>query len=201
MIPAMSTKTDDLLVQELLGGKKDAFLELVDRYQDKIYRLAYKITGNPTDAEDVLQEVFLKIYSKIHTFEGRSQLSSWIYRIAVNAAYQKIARDKKSRHISLDEVLPTMGHDEVVASRLAADWMERPDEVLLTGEARREMMQAIQELPPEYHVVFALKDLEGLPNQEIADILGLSLPAVKSRLHRARLFLRKRLAEYFGRVS
>jgi RNA polymerase sigma-70 factor (ECF subfamily) len=197
----MSTKTDDVLVQELLGGSKEAFLEIVERYQDKIYRLAYKITGNPTDAEDVLQEVFLKIYSKIHTFEGRSQLSSWIYRVAVNAAYQKIARDKKSRHISLDEVLPTGGHEEGATSPLAADWTERPDEVLLTDEARREMMQAISDLPPEYHVVFALKDLEGLSNQEIADYLQLSLPAVKSRLHRARLFLRKRLAEYFERVS
>jgi len=198
---AMSAKTDETIVQELLGGRKDAFLELVDRYQNKIYRLAYKITGNATDAEDVLQEVFLKIYSKIHTFEGRSQLSSWIYRIAVNAAYQKIARDKKSRHISLDEVLPSVGTGDALSAQLTADWTERPDEVLLTEEARREMMDAIRELPPEYHVVFALKDLEGLSNQEIADILNLSLPAVKSRLHRARLFLRKRLSEYFERVS
>jgi RNA polymerase sigma-70 factor (ECF subfamily) len=198
---AMSLRTDDILVQELRGGDKGAFLELVNRYQNKIYRLAYKITGDPTDAEDVLQEVFLKIYSKIHTFEGRSQLSSWIYRIAVNAAYQKIARDKRSRYVSLDDVLPTMGAAEAMSAQLTADWSERPDEVLLTDEARREMQQAIEELPADYRVVFVLKDLEGLSNQEIADILDLSLAAVKSRLHRARLFLRKRLAEYFEKVG
>lgn len=201
MIVSMTPRTDEVLVQELREGDKGAFLELVERYQGKIYRLAYKITGDPTDAEDVLQDVFLKIYSKIHTFEGRSQLSSWIYRIAVNAAYQKIARDKRSRYVSLDDVLPTISPDDAMTSALAADWAERPDEVLLTDEARREMQQAIEELPADYRVVFVLKDLEGQSNQEIADILNLSLPAVKSRLHRARLFLRKRLADYFERVG
>jgi RNA polymerase sigma-70 factor (ECF subfamily) len=199
----MSVKTDEMLVQELRSGDRAAFMELVERYQDKIYRLAYKVTGNATDAEDVLQEVFLKIYSKIDTFEGRSQLSSWIYRVAVNAAYQKIARDKKSRYISLDDVMPPMG-SEGSGPALTADWSERPDEELLTDESQTEMMLAIEELRaswPDYLTVFVLKDVADMSNQEIADYLGLSLPAVKSRLHRARLFLRKRLAQYFERIS
>jgi RNA polymerase sigma-70 factor (ECF subfamily) len=199
----MSVKTDEMLVQELRSGDRAAFMELVERYQDKIYRLAYKVTGNATDAEDVLQEVFLKIYSKIDTFEGRSQLSSWIYRVAVNAAYQKIARDKKSRYISLDDVMPPMG-SEGSGRALTADWSERPDEELLTDESQTEMMLAIEELRaswPDYLTVFVLKDVADMSNQEIADYLGLSLPAVKSRLHRARLFLRKRLAQYFERIS
>jgi RNA polymerase sigma-70 factor (ECF subfamily) len=199
----MSVKTDEMLVQELRSGDRAAFMELVERYQDKIYRLAYKVTGNATDAEDVLQEVFLKIYSKIDTFEGRSQLSSWIYRVAVNAAYQKIARDKKSRYISLDDVMPSMG-SEGSGPALTADWSERPDEELLTDESQTEMMLAIEELRaswPDYLTVFVLKDVADMSNQEIADYLGLSLPAVKSRLHRARLFLRKRLAQYFERIS
>jgi RNA polymerase sigma-70 factor (ECF subfamily) len=192
-----------MLVQELRSGDRAAFMELVERYQDKIYRLAYKVTGNATDAEDVLQEVFLKIYSKIDTFEGRSQLSSWIYRVAVNAAYQKIPRDKKSRYISLDDVMPPMG-SEGSGPALTADWSERPDEELLTDESQTEMMLAIEELRaswPDYLTVFVLKDVADMSNQEIADYLGLSLPAVKSRLHRARLFLRKRLAQYFERIS
>ena len=192
--------TDERLQRELLVRSPDAVEALVRRYGPKIYRLALRITGSPEDAQEVSQDVLWTIVRKIGTFKGESQLGSWIYRITANAAYQKLRGRRDKEEISWETLLPTSDADGHLVDSVR-DWAQLVEDPALRTEARRRLTEAIDSLPPDYRTAFVLHDMEGLPNPEIAELLGISLPAVKSRVHRSRLFLRQRLAEYFGRQA
>jgi len=165
-----------------------------------VYRLALRITGSNEDAEEAAQDALWTAARKIGTFKGESAFGSWLYRIAANAAYQKLrARKAKSREIGMDDVLPTLDDDGRHFEPMA-DWSDRVDEQALQGELRRVLSDAIDGLPPDYRTALVLHDVEGLSNPDIAETLGISLPAVKSRVHRSRLFVRKQLADYMKTV-
>lgn len=189
---------DAELVEALRQGEGQAMERLVERYADRVYRLALRITGSPEDAEEVTQDALWTAGRKIQTFKGDSAFGSWLYRIAANAAYMKLrTRRAKAREIGLDDVLPALDEGGVHFEPMD-DWSPRVDEQALTAELRRTLEAAIDELPPDYRTALVLHDVEGLSNPDIAETLGVSLPAVKSRIHRSRLFLRKRLSEYVG---
>src|SRR5438874_5203756 len=168
---------------------------LVSRYGERAFRLASGITGNGQDAEEVVQDAFWTVVRKIDTFRGESAFGSWLYRIVANAAYQKLRGWRsRGRDLSLEEVLPSFdaqgGHVGPIA-----DWSARVDDPSVQTELRMALTVAIDELHPVSRTVLVLRDVEGLSNCEIAEALGLSVPVVKARLHRARLFLRKQLGE------
>ena len=194
---------DEELVGMFVDGRdEDAFNELVNRYSDKVYRLAYRITNNQNDAEEILQEVFLILIEKLSTFRKESRFSTWLYRVASNASFMYLRNQKRSREkeTSLDDYKPynDYGVLEGVEER---DWSGRPDSQLLSAEGTQLIEKAISELPEEYRVVFHMKDIERLTSKEIAKALGLSVPAVKSRVLRSRLFLRDKLSEYYSELG
>jgi RNA polymerase sigma-70 factor, ECF subfamily len=192
------TKTDGdaALVEALRREDPEAPELLVETYGDRVYRLALRITGSNEDAEEAAQDALWTAARKISTFKGEAAFGSWLYRIAANAAYQKLrARRSKAPEISMEEVLPSFD-DAGRHFEPMADWSERVDEQALQGELRRALGAAIDELPPDYRTALVLHDVEGLSNPDIAEALGISLPAVKSRVHRSRLFVRKQLADY-----
>ncbi len=191
---------DEALVKVFVNEQSEvAFTELVNRYSDKVYRLAYRITGNPDDAEEVLQEVFIILVEKLNTFRQESRFSTWLYRVAANASYMFLRGGKKDKEsqVSFDDYKPYNDHGalEGVADK---DWSDIPEYKLLSIEGTQLIEKAINKLPEDYKIVFHMKDVEGLTSREIAKVLGLSLPAVKSRVLRARLFLRDKLSDYYS---
>ena len=187
---------DASLIEALRREDADAAQTLVETYGERVYRLALRITGSNEDAEEAAQDALWTAARKIHTFKGESAFGSWLYRIAANAAYQKLrARKAKTHEVALDDVLPPLDGDGVHFEPVD-DWSGRVDEQTLQKELRAVLERAIEELPHEYRTALVLHDVEGVSNPDIAETLGISLPAVKSRVHRSRLFLRKRLAEY-----
>jgi RNA polymerase sigma-70 factor (ECF subfamily) len=192
----MKADGDAALVEALRREDPEAPELLVETYGDRVYRLALRITGSNEDAEEVAQDALWTAARKVSTFKGEAAFGSWLYRIAANAAYQKLrTRKAKAHEIAMDDVLPAFDaagrHFEPMA-----DWSDRVDEQALQGELRRVLGAAIDELPPDYRTALVMHDVEGLSNPDIAEALGISLPAVKSRVHRSRLFVRKQLAEY-----
>jgi len=191
---------DESLVKVFVDEQnEEVFTELVNRYSDKVYRLAYRITGNPDDAEEVLQEVFIILIEKLNTFRQESRFSTWLYRVAANASYMFLRGGKKDKEsqVSFDDYKPYNDHG-VLEGVQDKDWSDIPDFKLLSLEGTQLIEKAIDELPEEYRIVFHMKDIEGLTSKEIARALGLSLPAVKSRVLRARLFLRDKLSDYYS---
>jgi RNA polymerase sigma-70 factor (ECF subfamily) len=187
---------DAAMVDALRREERDAVETLVERYGDRVYRLAVRITGSNEDAEEAAQDALWAAARKIHMFKGESAFGSWIYRITANAAYQKLrTRKAKAQEIALGDVLPSLDEDGRHFEPMD-DWSSRVDENALQGELRKVLESAIEGLPPDYRAALVLHDIEGLSNPDVAEALGISLPAVKSRVHRSRLFLRKRLAEY-----
>src|SRR6185369_4737256 len=184
------------LVERARSGDAAAFSELVNRYERKIFRLAKHITQNDEDAEDVLQETFLKAFSHLNTFQGQSKFYTWLVRIAVNEALMKLRKRKSDRTVSLDEPTDT-GEDTVV--REIAVWGDDPEQKYTREELRSILDNAIQSLKPAFRTVFTLRDIEELSTEETAEALGISIPAVKSRLLRARLQLREKLTKLFKR--
>jgi RNA polymerase sigma-70 factor (ECF subfamily) len=193
--PSMTTRIDrdGPLVAALRRGDPTAAEDLVAAYGDRAWRLATRITGSAQDAEEAVQDAFLSVIQKIDTFRGDSAFRSWLYRIVANAAYQRCRRRRgRGTDISLDELLPVFDeHGRHVAP--VADWSLRVDDPACQTELRMALGAAIEELPADHRAVVLLRDVEGLSNQEIADALGFTSVNVKTRLHRARLFLRKRL--------
>ncbi len=187
---------ESVLVSQAREGDTAAFAELVRRYEGKIFRLAQHVTQNREDAEDVLQETFMKAYEHLDQFKGDSKFYTWIVRIAVNQALMKLRRRKSDRSVSLDEQIDT-GEDTVV--REIAAWDEDPEEQFSREELGGILDSAIQSLDPPYRSVFMLRDIDELSTEETAEALGLSIPAVKSRLLRARLQLREKLTRFFKR--
>ena len=191
--------TDDELVELFVKeNNQAAFEEIFNRYVDKIYGISLRITRNPVSAEEVLQEVFLTLASKAGTFRGEAKFSSWLYRITVNTAFMHLRAEKKhSSTLSLENYVPYDEKGTLMGRIKPKDWSSRPDLIILSKEGVELIEKAINELPESYRVVFHLRDVEGLSNEEISKILELTVPAVKSRLHRARLFLRDKLSDYF----
>jgi RNA polymerase sigma-70 factor, ECF subfamily len=187
---------ETVLVAQARGGDTRAFGELVKRYEGKIFRLAQHVTQNREDAEDVLQETFMKSWEHLDQFEGNSKFYTWIVRIAVNQALMKLRRRKTDRSVSLDETIDT-GEDTIV--REIAAWGENPEQRFSREEIGNILDLAIQSLEAPYRTVFVLRDIDELTTEETAEALGLSVPAVKSRLLRARLQLREKLTRFFKR--
>jgi RNA polymerase sigma-70 factor (ECF subfamily) len=192
--PGITEET--VLVNQARGGDAQAFSVLVRRYENKIFRLALHITQNREDAEDVLQETFLKAYEHLDQFQGNAKFYTWIVRIAVNQALMKLRKRKSDKAVSLDETIDT-GEDTV--AREIADWEENPEQRYSREELGSILGSAVDSLAPTYKTVFVLRDLDELSTEETAEALGLSVAAVKSRLLRARLQLRDKLTRYFKR--
>ena len=182
------------LVQAAKKGDLEAFSELVRRYDRNIFRIAQHITHNEEDAQDVVQDAFLKAYQNLEQFQGNSKFYTWLVRIAVNEALMKLRRRRSDKTVSIDEDVET---EEGSMPREVADWSPNPEQLYGQSELSDILKKTIQGLPPGFRTVFVLRDVEGLSTEETAEMLGLSIPAVKSRLLRARLQLRERLARYF----
>jgi RNA polymerase sigma-70 factor (ECF subfamily) len=183
------------LVAAAKAGDVTAFEELVSRYERKIFRLTMNITRNREDAEDAMQDAFLKSYSHLKTFQGDSRFYTWLVRIAANEALMRL-RKRRPNQFSLDE--PIEG-DEDLMPRELQDWGPGPEQRFAQTEMREILSGVIEELEPDYRIVFVLRDIEELSTEETAASLGISIPAVKSRLLRARLKLREKLNRYFQR--
>lgn len=191
----MSVETDFSL-EALQAGDRVEFARLVEANSGKIYRLALRMLGSPQDAEDILQDTFLKAYRNIKTFGGRSSLSTWLYRIATNEVLMFLRR-KRIEAISLDQPLETM--DGEIEPLQIIDWCCLPEKELLSTEARQRLDEAVDQLSPGMKMVFVLRDIEGLSTLETARALDLSEEAVKTRLSRARMKLREKLSAYYGK--
>ncbi len=183
------------LVAEAKEGNAEAFTVLVNQYERNIFRLALNITSNKEDAEDVLQETFLKAYTHLGRFQGNSRFYTWVVRIAVNESLMKLRKRRSDRQVSLDEKLET--EDDGLLPREIVDWGDNPEQRYAKTEWQEILAEATQTLEPAFRTVFTLRDVEQLSTEETAEALGLSVPAVKSRLLRARLKLRQRLNKYF----
>jgi RNA polymerase sigma-70 factor (ECF subfamily) len=182
------------LVDAARGGDVSAFEQLIRRYDRNVFRIAQHITQNREDAEDVVQDAFLKAYQNLGQFQGQSKFYTWLVRIAVNEALMRLRRRRPERMVSIDEDVKT---EEDSMPREIADWSPNPEQLYKQAELKEILSKTIQGLPPSFRMVFVLRDVEGLSTEETADALGLSVPAVKSRLLRARLQLRERLTKYF----
>src|SRR6267143_2029279 len=195
-LPSGIAKEDEhLLVAAAKRGDAAAFEELVNRYERQIFRLGMNITQNREDAEDVMQDAFLKSYQNLDRFQGDSRFYTWLVRIAVNEALMKL-RKRRPNQVSLDEPL-TQAEDPVF--REIEDWGPSPEQRFAQTELNEILTQVIGDLDPIFRVVFTLRDVEGISTDETAHILGISVAAVKSRLLRARLKLRQKLNKYFRR--
>ena len=191
----MSVDRDRGLVDALRRREPTAVRRLVATYGARAYRLATGITGNPQDAEEVVQDALWTVVRKIDTFRGESAFGSWFYRIVANAAYQKLrGRQSRRKDLSLDEVMPLFDEQGRHVAPMA-DWSPRSEDPSLQTDLRVALTSAINELPAHYRTALVLRDVEGLSNLEIAEALSIGVPSVKTRVHRARLFLRKRLGD------
>lgn len=188
--PTKAAPSDNELIERFTKGCQASFEELIQRYETKAHNLAMRLTRNAEDAEEVLQDVFVTVYRKISGFEGKAKFSSWLYRITVNAAFMKLRKRKQEQSVALDDAVPN--YQNKISSKNAI-FGSGGDTLTASSELRDALESAVAKLPDEYRAVFVLRDVDGLSNKEVGDILDLSIPAVKSRLHRSRLMLRKKL--------
>jgi RNA polymerase sigma-70 factor (ECF subfamily) len=198
---ATAVNTDLTVIQLLRAGDAAGLEALIEAYAARVYGLAHGVTRNLADGEEVVQDVFLTVARKIAEFEGRSALSTWIYRITLNIALNKRRGKRSEVEVSLEEHLPTFkddGHRTGDRSFLLADWARTPEEELLSEEGRAAVHHAIDALPEHYRAVLILRDVEGVSDEEAAEVLEESVASVKSRLHRARMALREQLMWSFA---
>jgi RNA polymerase sigma-70 factor (ECF subfamily) len=191
-------KNDLELIERLKNGDEDALETLFNLYSPKLYNVAHRILGDVSDTQEVIQDVFWTVFRKAKTFRGSAQLSTWLYRLTVNAALGKIRRSKKSKEVEYEEFLPKFQEDGHHLVRPVVDWSNALDENYAKREIQELLKQALDLLGPLDKSVVVLSDLEGLPDKEIAAAVGITVAAVKTRLHRARLFLRGKLAVRLG---
>lgn len=193
-----ATDSDDLaLVARAKAHDDAAFEELVRRHSSQVYRLALTMMKNPRDAEEVTQETFLNLYRKLETFRGESKFSSWLYRVTANFALMRLRKQRRQPQVLLDDLLPQFYEKSGKLEKAASDWSERADRQFENRELGAKLNSAIDSLPEKYRIILVLRDVEGLSNEEIANTLGMSVPAVKSILHRSRLYVREELTKYF----
>jgi RNA polymerase sigma-70 factor (ECF subfamily) len=186
---------DSVLLEELRRGKTEAVEALFDRFHSKVFNLAMSILKNQGDAEEATQDVFMTVIQKASMFKGNSALYSWIYRICVNACLMRLRGKRRAETVSIEEFMPVFTEEGMHASPVD-DWSKEVERRMLNKELGQVIRKLTEDLSEKYRVVFVLSDVEGLSNEETAEILGLTVPAVKSRLHRARLYLRERLTRY-----
>ena len=189
------TMSNDISLEALIAGDRAEFARLVDAYSSQIYRLGLRMLGNQQDAEDVLQNTFIKALTSIQKFEGRSNISTWLYRIASNEALMLIR--KKKPEVNLDDAEGGDDDEDLRPSQFV-DWSALPEDELLSGEGKKTLDEAIQKLPESMRIVFLLRDVEGLSIKETAEALDLTETNVKTRLLRARMYLREGLSAYYG---
>jgi RNA polymerase sigma-70 factor (ECF subfamily) len=189
---------DVALVARAKQGDTAAFEQLVRQYERQIFRVAHHITQNREDAEDITQDAFFKAYEKLDQFQGNSKFSTWLVRIAVNESLMRLRKRKTSKTVSMDEDVQT---EDGSIPRDFAEWRPNPEQLYGQSELGGILRKTIQGLPPGFRTVFTLRDVENLSTEETAEALGLSVPAVKSRLLRARLQLRERLSRYFRQTT
>jgi RNA polymerase sigma-70 factor (ECF subfamily) len=182
------------LIARIQAGDKAACGQCIELHSPAIYRLGLRLTGNEAEAEDIMQETFMSAFKAIDSFEGRSSLSTWLYRIAYNAALMRLRRPSPDM-VSVEETLSY--ETQAIVPKQLFDWCCLPEEDFEDDEVRTKLEEAIQELPESLKIVFVMRELEGLSTAETAVALELSESAVKVRLHRARLWLRERLTPYF----
>jgi len=193
----MEKRTDAELVMMIRKGEAEAFEVLMQRCVSKAYGLAARLTKNPEDAEEVLQDVFITVHRKIGGFEGKSSFSSWLYRITMNAALMKLRKRRNDRHVHIEDVVPEYSNSTLLKTCALSESDSLTDrQTLLTA-----LEMAIRRLPDEYRPVFVLRDIDGLTSRQVGKILQLSIPAVKSRLHRSRLMLRRKLLPLYREVT
>jgi RNA polymerase sigma-70 factor (ECF subfamily) len=194
---APRVESEAALIAHLRQRDATALESLMERHAARVHRLAFGITRNEADAEEVTQDVFLTLFDKIHAFEERAALGTWLYRVATNTALLRRRGKRRELEVSLEDQLPAFrddGHRDGERSFLLADWSSRAEDDLLSEEMRSQVRRAIDQLPAHYRAVVMLRDVEELSNEETAEILGESVSSVKSRLHRARMALREQLA-------
>jgi RNA polymerase sigma-70 factor (ECF subfamily) len=193
--------SDEDLVERAKNRELAAFEELVSRHEEKIYRLAMRLVRNESDAQEILQEAFLSAWRNLDGFEGKSQFGSWLYRVAANAALMHLRSQRRRPAVSTEDVtaavLETAAEREGAGFTSGGDWSNRPDDQFQSAELRRHIQSAIEGLPESQREVFLIRDVEGLSTEETAEVLGVSVPTVKTRLHRARLALREAIGGYF----
>lgn len=180
---------EEKLIADAKSGDRKALAELVKKYEQTVYNFAFKICRNADKAENTMQETFLSMVKSLHQFDGNSKLSTWLYRIVSNHCLMQL-RKRKRKFVEIDD-------DEVFEDNYLADWNTRPFLPVENNELKKILDEAIQKLSPDYRIVFTLRDVEGLSTEETGKITELSIPAVKSRLHRARAFLRKEISKAF----
>ena len=186
----------EISIEALRSGDREEFSRLVDAYSGPIYRLALKMLGMPLEAEDVLQNTFLKAFQHVKDFEGRSNISTWLYRIASNEALMLLRKQRPE--ITLSDVTPEDDEIRDYSPEQFIDWRHLPEEEFLSTESQAALDHAVRNLPENQRIVFILRDIEGLSIQETGEALNLSEAAVKTRLLRARLRLREELSTYYG---
>ena len=186
-------KSDLELIVEFQKGDQRSFEELISRYSNKVFSLASRLTRNTEDAEEVIQDVFVTVHRKIGGFEGKSSFSSWLYRVTVNAAFMKLRKRKQDQTVPLEDLI----QQPVLVAALKSPESSFVDSQSIRNEMLEALEAAIRKLPDDYRPVFILRDVDGLTSREVSKILDLTVPAVKSRLHRSRLMLRRRLNRFF----
>ena len=197
--PRRKSENDETdLIRRLKAGDEGALATIFDLYSARLYNVAHKILGDMADSEEVIQDVFWTAYRKAQSFRGSSQLSTWLYRLTVNAALGKIRRSKRKKEVEYEEYLPKFQADGHHLVRPVIDWSDTLEEKYAKHEVQRLLKDALEQLKPIDKSIIILGDIEGMSDKEIAAIVELTVSAVKTRLHRARLFLRGKLAVQLG---
>jgi RNA polymerase sigma-70 factor (ECF subfamily) len=190
--------SDDELVARARARDLGAFEALIDRHEDRLYRVAMRLLRNEHDAQEVLQDALVSAWQNLDSFAGRAQFGSWIYRVTVNAALMLLRSRRRRPTVSVEDLAPGALDEAIGASHDAgSDWSKRPDEQLQSGELKQHIEVALDQLPEILRLVFVLRDVEGMSTEETAEILDITIPTVKTRLHRARLALRGAISRYF----
>jgi len=197
----MREPKDQDLLNRLQAGDERAIAELADTYGTKIYQLAFRYLRNKEDAEEVTQDVLLKVYRKVDAFRGDAALSSWIYRITFNAAMSRLRTARYQRSQEEARQLDNEGQNSTPAPAEVADWSNMADEQVLRSQLRRRVLSAILALPAIYRAPVVLRDLQGMSTEEASAMLKVKDQTLKSRLHRGRLILRKQLADFAGGLA
>jgi len=195
-----TVEDDHTLLARAQGGDMSAFEALVDRHEDKVYGLALRMTRSEADAAEITQDTFLSAYQHLADFRGEAAFGSWVHRIAANNALMRLRRQRVLDIVSEDVAGPEFTDRGSLAEVPESDWTRRADDKILDEELGRAIQEATDALPEGYREVFLLKDVEGLSYEEISEMVGISVPAVKSRLHRARLALREAIDAFYKEV-
>ena len=194
--PGDGAEPSDLdLVRRIKAGDEGAFEQMVERYHTRVYSLSYGVLRNAEDAEEATQDTFLTLHRKIGTFDDTKKFFSWFYRVALNQAYSRARRRRPATTVPIDDYLPKFASDGHLASPDFADWSPSIEDDAIARELAGRAGQFISELSPGYRDVIWMYDVEGMSTADVAETLEISIPALKSRLHRARLYVRQRLAE------